>query len=326
MFIIYGTRTYGTIDAPDGTQHATRFVHVYYLPLVPIGGMRLISEDRGVPIPLDWRSVLLAYGRVWGFLGVAGLIANVYLNFEHSYAAGAAWGVVALAGIALWAASVLRFGVRRPFSPVGWGLALGVPLLALLVSVGTGVAEHQRRQLRDERWADRSEKDGPPSAALLALAKEEAARAKEKKLEKRRARCEAGEGQECNELGYELSKTDPVASLDAYAQGCELDSGMACFNEALVVSKTDAARAAQKYEQACELGFAKGCNNLATTLEKTEPKRAAMLFDKGCELKHGLACRNLARLNEKKSPRLAMTLMKKACELGDTVACSSKQR
>lgn len=325
MIIIYGTKMYGTIDTDDGGQHATRFIHIYYLPLIPIGGARPVSDDSYIPEPMQGKSVLLAYARVWGFFALGGLIAATYLNLEDSFVSGGIMGAVTLGAIGLWAFLMLKAGVKREFSPVGWGLTLGVPLLALGIATASGVSERTRRM----KWDVEREMgtDGDFSkAALMKLAKEANEYDKNDKLAQRRSKCEGGSGLDCNELGYELSKTDPTASLEAYTKGCNLDFGMACFNEGLVVSKTNREDGEALYERACELDYANGCNNLATTLEKSNPKKAYQLFEKGCDLKSGLACRNQATLTAngtgtKKNPRLAKTLFKKGCELGDAKAC-----
>lgn len=327
MIIIYGTRMYGTIDTDDGAQHATRFVHIYYLPLIPIGGARPVGDDSYIPEPMQGKSVLLAYARVWGFFALGGLIAATYLNLEKSFISGGVMGAITLGAIGVWAFLMLKAGVKRSFSPVGYAFTLGVPLLALGIATAAGVSERTRRMKWDmERDMGT---DDFSKAALMKLAKEANDYDKSDKLAQRRSKCEQGSGLDCNELGYELSKTDPTASLEAYTKGCDLDFGMACFNEGLVVSKTNPGEAEMLYERSCELDYANGCNNLATTFEKKDAKKAYQLFEKGCDLNSGLACRNQAAFAEKgtgtkKNSRLAKTLYKKGCELGDTVACGKQ--
>ncbi|MFT3713351.1 MAG: tetratricopeptide repeat protein [Archangium sp.] len=327
MIIIYGTRMYGTIDTDEGFQHATRFIHIYYLPLIPIGGARPVSDDSYIPEPMQGKSVLLAYARVWGFFALGGLIAATYLNLEDSFISGGVTGAITLGAIGLWAFLMLKAGVKRSFSAVGYALTLGVPLLALGIATFTGVGERTRRM----KWEMQNEMgtDDFSKAALMKLAKEVDTADKNDKLAGRKAKCEQGDGYECNELGYSLKDTDKTASLDAYRKGCDLEYGMACFNEALVIAKTNENEALMLYEQACDLDYADGCNNLATRYEKKEPKKAVELFQKGCELKSGLACRNLGQLTSsgtgtKKNPKLAKTFFKKGCDLGDSIACGKQ--
>lgn len=325
MFIIYGTRMLGTVDADDGTTQATRFVHVYYLPLIPMGTFELLGDDQGRPVPLNLKSVALAYGRTWGFVAVAGLIAATYLNLEKSLIAGGVMAFAALVGIALWALSILKLGVHRSsFGVPAYAFTLGVPLLALGIAVSTGVTERFNRM----RWE--AERGGGVASmtkdALRELAKSAAEAEQREKLAARRDKCDQGSGLDCNELGFALSKTDPEASLAAYAKGCELDFGMACFNQGVVTKKTDPAAAQALYEKACTLSYANGCNNQAAGVEQADPKQALALFRKGCELKSGLACRNVGRMTAsgagtKKDPKLAKALYAQACQLGDSTAC-----
>jgi hypothetical protein len=328
VIIIYGTKTYGTIDTDEGAQLATRFIHIYYLPLIPIGGAQLLGDDKYLPVPMNGKSVLLAYARVWGFFALGALVVNTYLALERGFVGGAIMGALTLAGIGVWAALMLKAGVKRAFSPVGYALVLGIPLLALGIATFTGVNERIRRM----KW-EKEDALADSKALLMDLAKKEVERQDNAKLNdelaERERKCDEGSGLDCNELGFALSKTDPKRSLEAYTRGCDADFGMACFNEGLVLSKTNATEAAMLYERSCELDYANGCNNLATGLEKKDARKAVQLFQKGCDLKSGLACRNLARMTElgdgtRKNVKLARTLYKQGCELGDSVACGKK--
>jgi hypothetical protein len=225
MFIIYGTRLLGTIDTDDGTTQATRFVHVYYLPLIPMGTFELLRDDQGRPVPLNLKSVALAYGRSWGFVAVAGLIAATYLNLEGSLFSGGAMAAVTLAAIAAWAVSILKLGVHRTsFGAPASALTLGLPLLALGISVSAGVKERfNRMRWENERGGGLA---GMSRDALRELARSAAEAEERSKLEGRREKCDQGSGQECNDLGYALAKTDPPGALAAYQKGCELDFAM----------------------------------------------------------------------------------------------------
>ena len=44
MIVIYGTRFYGQVDHHAGQHQLTKFFHIYYVPLVPVGP--------GAPTPL----------------------------------------------------------------------------------------------------------------------------------------------------------------------------------------------------------------------------------------------------------------------------------
>jgi len=337
VIIVYGTRCYGTIEEEDGSRHATRFAHIYYLPLFPVGGFRLVTDDTGIPMPINGKSMLLGYARVWGFFALGGFIAATYLNYEKSLVSGGIMAAVTLGAIAAWAFAMLKAGYKSPIRPVAAAFVLGIPLLALGGSVVAGVNERMSRMKWEKEFAlnrddniqkaeellaklDKQKQDGTGSTGGGALSP---------KLQARKDKCDQGVARECNELGYDLKDIDPVASLEAYTKGCDGDDGMACFNEALVISKKDPKAAFMLYEQSCDLDYADGCNNLGTKLENDDSVKAVSLFQKGCDLKSGLACRNLAHMYElgkgtKKNARQAKTLYKQACTMGDTVACSKK--
>jgi len=82
MIVVYGTRMYGRIDRCGPTFLGTRFFHIWYVPLIPIGTHLVFAEEddgfRGVPTALSGRSVLAAYLRVWGIVGtIIAIIALV---------------------------------------------------------------------------------------------------------------------------------------------------------------------------------------------------------------------------------------------------------
>ncbi|MBX3158780.1 MAG: hypothetical protein KF773_22625 [Deltaproteobacteria bacterium] len=87
MIIIYGTRRGGKIDERDGQYALTRFAHVYYLPLFPVGSVWMTGSETGHQAKLSGRSVLAGYARTWGplagigllFAGATGIVAGVGL-------------------------------------------------------------------------------------------------------------------------------------------------------------------------------------------------------------------------------------------------------
>jgi hypothetical protein len=71
MILIYGTGTYGKIDLHAGQYAATRFFHLYWMPLFPVSTTVWIQSDedehyRGHLTRWSWKSVLSAYARTWG--------------------------------------------------------------------------------------------------------------------------------------------------------------------------------------------------------------------------------------------------------------------
>jgi len=119
MLIIYGTRLYGRVDAVPGLFFvATRFFHIFWIPLVPLGSHVVLEETddgfRGVPCGLNGRSVLAAYVRGLGIGGgIAAVLLGVFAYFRSAsggagaspgglFGFGAAAVVVGLLACGLW--------------------------------------------------------------------------------------------------------------------------------------------------------------------------------------------------------------------------------
>lgn len=71
--IIAGTRTMGKVDTVPGVAHvATQFFHVWFLPLLPLRSL-VVDEsgagNRGVPIAMSYKSVIVGYFRGWALMG-----------------------------------------------------------------------------------------------------------------------------------------------------------------------------------------------------------------------------------------------------------------
>jgi hypothetical protein len=82
MIYIFGTRCFGKVDHVPGQFYvATRFFHVNFVPLIPLGSYIIFEgTDRGKPIGLSLKSLALAWGR-W-MLIIAGLICG-FLTLVH---------------------------------------------------------------------------------------------------------------------------------------------------------------------------------------------------------------------------------------------------
>ena len=98
MIVIYGTRFYGQVDRHAGQHQLTKFFHIYYVPLVPVGTLWVTREldpgYSGHAVQMSGRSVLAGYARVWGPVVAIGAIA-----------AGSVGGVIAagaLAALSAW--------------------------------------------------------------------------------------------------------------------------------------------------------------------------------------------------------------------------------
>lgn len=77
--IVFGMRHYGKVDEIEGLGYVkTRFAHIWFLPLLPLGSMFVTSEEgdgvRGLQIGLSGRSVLAAWSRTWVVLTTLGML------------------------------------------------------------------------------------------------------------------------------------------------------------------------------------------------------------------------------------------------------------
>jgi len=92
MIVIYGTHFYGEVDSHGGQRQLTRFFHIYYVPLVPVGTtwvtQDLESGHSGHAVQMSGRSVLAGYARVWGPVAAVGAMVT-----------GSAGGLVAAAAL-----------------------------------------------------------------------------------------------------------------------------------------------------------------------------------------------------------------------------------
>lgn len=97
--LFYGWRPYGRLKAGDGLAVATRFFHLFWIPLVPYRGLIVVNDQR-VKSRLRLRSVLRGYAQAWGpvlLLFGAGLFA------ENGGAVAAVWIVGLVLAAVGWA-------------------------------------------------------------------------------------------------------------------------------------------------------------------------------------------------------------------------------
>lgn len=87
MLIVWGTRTYGTVDEVPGLFRVkTQFFHLWYIPLIPMGSYLCFGEDeneRGAKIPFSFKSMLMAWVRGGLVIAmIAAIIAAVLSGTE----------------------------------------------------------------------------------------------------------------------------------------------------------------------------------------------------------------------------------------------------
>ncbi|MBK9030834.1 MAG: hypothetical protein IPL61_05755 [Myxococcales bacterium] len=150
MLLVWGTRSYGRVDGFGGQFAATRFFHVWFMPLIPLGST-WVTEDlgehaRGHAIRLSGKSLAAAYLRTWGLLGGAiAALVGVATGALVPIAVGAA---VAGGGVTSWRWRTARgVGARRASL-----LLATLPTACDPVRMRRGLAE-QLRIDAEARWA-----------------------------------------------------------------------------------------------------------------------------------------------------------------------------
>ncbi len=88
MPIFFGTRMMGKVDAIPGLGHvATRFFYLQFIPLVPTESLLIFREEGeqiyGVPIPLSFKSMLVAWMRTAFILGAAACALGGFLALSE---------------------------------------------------------------------------------------------------------------------------------------------------------------------------------------------------------------------------------------------------
>ena len=124
MVIVWGSRLYGKVDEVPGFFHvATRFGHIYYLPLIPMKSFVVLGQSgeefTGVPIPLSFKSILLAWVRAGLLLAAIVMTFAALVNLGDRdqtlwmYSAAFAATAAVLFGIATWHRVATRASLHR---------------------------------------------------------------------------------------------------------------------------------------------------------------------------------------------------------------------
>jgi hypothetical protein len=120
MVIVYGTRFYGKVKACGSSFLATQFVHLYYVPLIPIATQLILEESagggyKGMKSTFSVKSMLAAYLRVWGPIAVVAAIAIGVSGVSDLADDGLAMAIVgvftAVVVVALLAGTIVGFAV-----------------------------------------------------------------------------------------------------------------------------------------------------------------------------------------------------------------------
>lgn len=107
MIIVYGTRCYGKADVIEGLGHVTcRFVHIMFVPLIPIETLFLVDEDRGMKLPFSFKAAMSGWLRAGAILAglafLAGGIAEIGEGEPLFGAMSIVCGVISIASFWVW--------------------------------------------------------------------------------------------------------------------------------------------------------------------------------------------------------------------------------
>ncbi|MEM1414064.1 MAG: hypothetical protein AAGH15_04155 [Myxococcota bacterium] len=159
--IVYGLRHYGKVDAlghaPNGGPWvATRFAHIWFLPLIPLGSTLVVADDgksvNGLKLPLSGKSVAFAYLRNWGVFAAlillfvaGGAVLELLEGLREPALAG--WRVNA-AGIQVpvKGEGPLKLGALAA-AFLGLGAALAIVLLRVFSGRFAAPSPERRREL-----------------------------------------------------------------------------------------------------------------------------------------------------------------------------------
>lgn len=118
MIVIWGQRMYGRVDRMGGSHVATRFFHLYYVPLIPLSSWLVLEEKDegqflGLQVPLQLRSVAMAWMRVASILLLGVAAWNVVERINSPFAGladGVAWAAIGGLAVAFALFSFFRLG------------------------------------------------------------------------------------------------------------------------------------------------------------------------------------------------------------------------
>ncbi len=135
MIFIYGTRFYGKVRACGSSFIGTKFFHIWFLPLIPVGSHVVLEESgdgfRGIPTGLHGKSVLAGYLRVWGPVAVVAAL------------------LPAIGELASATADPLDLAIHVVVSAVSLGIPLALTVLAFAVLGKLSLDERRKRSV----WA-----------------------------------------------------------------------------------------------------------------------------------------------------------------------------
>ena len=112
MIIVYGTRLFGKSDAMEGIGHvACRFVHIMFVPLIPIETILVVGENRGLKLPFSFKAALSGWLRAGAIVSGLSMLALAATAGGNGNALGAiVFFVVAIASFGSFPLIGMLFG------------------------------------------------------------------------------------------------------------------------------------------------------------------------------------------------------------------------
>jgi len=102
--IIYGVRSYGRVDAHEGEYAETRFFHIWFAPIVPVGSQWISPMGGSHSIKPNVKSIAAAYLRIWGAVAAVGLFTAgmQQLGVKSLAATGMLVTAACLGALSIW--------------------------------------------------------------------------------------------------------------------------------------------------------------------------------------------------------------------------------
>jgi hypothetical protein len=82
--IVAGVRMGGAVDRCEQGQMETQFVHVWFIPLIPLRTFFVMGK-RTLKMPLSFKSILVGYLRGWGVVTAVGCVIGFVLTSVDFY-------------------------------------------------------------------------------------------------------------------------------------------------------------------------------------------------------------------------------------------------
>src|SRR5687767_7869060 len=154
--MVLGTRLFGRIYRKDARPVATLFVHLFHLPLIPLGTHEILDEHEEIASPtrFDAKSLFAGYFKSWGALLAVGLSVWAFVELTTGESQLAySLPVVSLALMGSVIASWLWLGAPRRVRPAP-ALALALPLALMTGAYASASCAGYRPVRRSSRsWS-----------------------------------------------------------------------------------------------------------------------------------------------------------------------------